>query len=93
MENESLSRVIAPARSDIYAMNNDGTDERRITRDPADGYQPKWTLNGTIVFLRVPSGVPDGFGDLVAVRPDTSELTHLTDEGEFGYSSISADGT
>jgi TolB protein len=70
---------------EIYLMNRDGSDPRRLTFDSARDLDPAWSPDGEwIVWVR-------GTGDwpyappteLYAMRKDGSEVTRLTDLGIY----------
>jgi Tol biopolymer transport system component len=62
--------------SAIYVMNADGTDQRRLI--DGKGLSPAWSSNGRwIAYV----SDRDGPWNLYAVRPDGSQLTRLTDDG------------
>jgi Tol biopolymer transport system component len=47
-------RVDAPVRTgDIFTMNNDGTDLRRLTTNPADDAQADWAPDGRDIAYRI----------------------------------------
>jgi Tol biopolymer transport system component len=56
---------------DIYSMNADGSDSRRLTTSPADEDEPSWSSSGRmIVFSRTP-------GDLYLMNADGTEARPL----------------
>jgi Tol biopolymer transport system component len=57
---------------EIYVMNNDGSDQQRVTSDAAWDWYPAWSPNGRkILFSRRDS--------LWTIRPDGNEERRLTD--------------
>ena len=61
---------------DLYTINSDGTDERRITRDSPPDMMPSWSADGTqLAFAR---GEPSQ-SDLYLITGDGSGLEQLTD--------------
>ncbi len=57
--------------ADIYTVNPDGTDERRLTDDPAGAGQPSWSPDGTeIAFSRS--------GDIYVMDADGSNQRMVT---------------
>ena len=67
---------------EVYVMDADGGDQRRLTNDPADDVGPSWTPDGEwIVFGRIPDEEDDY--DVYAVRADGSCETRLTHEPEW----------
>jgi Tol biopolymer transport system component len=64
-------------RADIYVQRPDGSDQRRLTDDPADDSYPSWSPDGTkIVFAsrRGGSGL-----DLYVMNADGTNETRITD--------------
>lgn len=43
-------------RTDLWLVDADGENARRLTADPAGDWNPRWCLNGTIFFLSTRSG-------------------------------------
>src|SRR5262249_49880217 len=63
-------------------MRKDGSDLRRLTRNAADEWNPKWTPDGSrIVF----SSDRHGNHDIYSMKPDGTGVRRLTDAsaGEF----------
>ena len=76
---------------DLYLMDADGRNPRRLTTDPGNEGEPTWTPNGSrIVFTATPKG---GQPQLHALRPDGKPAQALT-TGPGGNQSaaVSADG-
>jgi len=62
--------------TDIYIMNADGNDQRRLTDDPAYDAWPSWSPDGSqIAFVSTRNGNPDIF----IMDADGSNLRQLTD--------------
>jgi Tol biopolymer transport system component len=72
--------------SEIWIMNADGTEQRRLT----DGFAPAWSPDGSLIAFAGPSGTS---GIITVIRPDGTGLRQLphTEGGE--YPSWSPDGT
>jgi formylglycine-generating enzyme required for sulfatase activity len=63
---------------DIYVMNGDGSDQRRLTDDPAYDAWPTWSPDGSqIAFASTRSGNPDIYV-MNADGSDVRQLTHHT---------------
>ena len=87
---------------DIFVINVDGTDRRRLTTHPARDGHPRWSSDGSRVFFnseRVASE-PDAprtgedVVDIFSIRPDGSDLMrHTWCRSECSYPSLSSDGT
>ena len=61
------SDLAAPGRNlDIYVMNRDGTDVRRVTTHPAKDAEPDWSPNGRIIAFQSDR---DGDNDLYIMTP------------------------
>jgi WD40-like Beta Propeller Repeat/Bacterial Ig-like domain (group 2) len=76
---------------DLYLMDADGGNPRRLTTDPGNEGQPSWTPDGTrIVYAATPKG---GQPQLYALRPDGNPLRALTASPGGNHSAAaSADG-
>lgn len=60
---------------DVYVMNADGTDQTRLTFDPASDTKPAWSPDGrTIAF----QSIRDGNSEIYFVDVATGALTRLT---------------
>lgn len=69
-----------PNRGDIWISRFDGTEQRRLTDDPAHETTPSWSPDGAqIVFARAREAVPRDF-DLYIVNTDGTELDVLSAE-------------
>ena len=60
------------SESDIYAMNVDGTDQRRLTFYPEQDTEPEWSPDGEAIVFS--SGRKDG---IYVMRPDGTELAKI----------------
>ncbi len=79
--------------AEIYTMNPDGSDRRRLTFDPAHDGNPAWSPDGTkIAFVRL-SG-PNNHGEIFVMNADGSDQRRLTQSGRNDHSPTwSPDGT
>jgi len=78
----SIGKIVFTSSRDgnleIYAMNGDGTDQRRITHNPANDTGPSWSSNGeTILF----ASDRDGFWNIYTVQEDGTNVKQLTTGG------------
>jgi Tol biopolymer transport system component len=79
---------------DIFVMNADGSEETRVTRDPAADRHPAWSPDGKkLVFSRHPAGPRS---HLYIINPDGSgerQLTNGSDGDGEDYPTWASDGT
>ncbi len=69
--------------ADIYTINADGSDRRRLTFDPKDDIAPVWSPDGTkIAFVRF--RVPEP-GEIFVMNADGSDQRRLTESGGIRY--------
>jgi TolB protein len=81
---------------EIYVMNADGSEQTRLTDNPATDFQPSWSPDGTkIAFSSDRSGASNGWFEVYVMNADGSEQTRLTFSNPFfeGDPSWSPDGT
>ena len=59
---------------EIYVMNTDGTQQTRITTDPAADYLPAWSPNGTKIAF---TSYRDGNDEIYVMNPEryTTDLS------------------
>ncbi len=76
---------------DLYVMDADGMNLRRITADPGAEGEPVWTPDGRrIIFVATPA---TGTPQLVSIRPDGTDQVSLTSSsGGNRAPAVSADG-
>ena len=60
---------------DIYIMNADGKNIRRLTKDPSDEILPAWSLNGQKIIF---SSNRAGNSDIYMINADGTNLRQLT---------------
>jgi Tol biopolymer transport system component len=80
--------------SEIYLMNADGTDQRRLTRNRASEYNPVWSPDGrSIAFTRRPREHWRYDDDIYVLKADGTEGRNLTHNPQDDYDPVwSADG-
>jgi Tol biopolymer transport system component len=85
--------VVSPPAEEIYVMNADGSDERRLTRNSAHDGSPRWLPDGRIVFLSCPPR-EEGFPacSLVAIGADGTGREELARLGFAVALDVSPDG-
>jgi Tol biopolymer transport system component len=68
--------------ADIYVMNADGTDQTRITTNPAQDSYPAFSPNGKYIAFSSDRGNADGSSgpDIWKMKSDGSNPTQLTDD-------------
>ncbi len=62
---------------EIYTMTAAGTDQRRLTENPANDIAPAWSPDGSRIAF---ASDRDGTWDIYTMRPDGSECAQLTKE-------------
>jgi len=62
--------------SEIYVMNSDGSDQHRLTNNPASDYRPRWSPGGrSITFL----SNRDGKNEIYVMQPNGIGQSPITD--------------
>jgi len=72
----------------IYHMRSDGSDVRRVTFEGSYNTSPSWSPKGD----RIVFSCRRGKNQICTVKPDGSELSQLTDQGNNEDPSFSPDG-
>ena len=76
----SAARLHAQAptvwNGDIYVVNADGTGRRRLTRDPAEEFDPAWSPDGTKIAFSRSAG---GWYQIFVMNADGTVPVQLTD--------------
>ena len=86
--------LVRPSRLDIYIMNADGTDKRRLTDNGAANFAPFMHPDGRRVIFSSNMDDPAGRNfDLYLVNVDGSGLERVTTDPDFdGFPMFSRDG-
>lgn len=87
-------KLVRPTKLDIYVMNADGTNKRRVTNLNVASFAPYFTPDGKRIIFSTNQGDPRGRNfDLYLVNVDGSGLERVTTYGEFdGFPMFTRDG-
>lgn len=87
--------LIRPSQLDIWVMNADGSNKRRLTDNSAANFGPYFFPSGDRVIFSSNMGDPQGREfDLWAVGADGQNLEQITYRGDFdGFPMFNSDGT
>lgn len=87
-------RLVRPAKVELFIMNADGSDQRRITHLGGANFGPSWTPDGKrIIFASNYLSPRSGNFDLFLVNPDGTGLEQITFNQAFdGFPMFSPDG-
>jgi Tol biopolymer transport system component len=92
-ERPPLSPAASLPAEEIYVMNSDGSDRRRLTRNTALDIAPDWLPDGRIVFVSCPPSEDEPPEcALVAIRPDGSGREKLAQLGAVYDLAVSPEG-
>jgi Tol biopolymer transport system component len=85
--------VVSPPAEEIYVMNADGGNERRLTRNTVIDFAPRWLPDGRIVFVSCPASEDEPPKcTLVAIRADGTGGEQLARLGFAVALDVSPDG-
>jgi Tol biopolymer transport system component len=87
--------LIRPSQLDIWVMDTDGSNKRRLTDNSAANFGPYFFPSGDRVIFSSNMGDPQGREfDLWAVGTDGQNLEQITFRGDFdGFPMFNSDGT
>jgi len=81
------------ANSDIYIINTDGTNERRLTTNAGIDREPAFAPDGRILFAQETPGNVSGIFRICRINADGTGFTALTAGPEDARPSVSRDGS
>jgi TolB protein len=76
---------------DIYLMDRDGRNVRRLTTDPAEDRSPAWSPDGSRIVFASGRDRRDG-ADLYSMKADGGDVQRLTSDGGVWAPQYSRDG-
>jgi TolB protein len=82
--------------TDIYVMDDDGSNVVRLTDDPAGEFMPRWSPDGSLIaFVREGDLAAGTYEAVYAMRPDGSDVRRVSsgDRGSDFWPSWSPDGS
>jgi TolB protein len=87
--------MVRPGRLDIYVMNADGSNKRRVTNMPGANFAPFPHPDGRRIIFSSNTADPQGRNfDLYLINMDGTGLERVTTHGDFdGFPMFSPDGT
>ena len=50
--NSFTGRIVYSTEGDVYVINADGSERRRLTDNPAEDFDPVWSTDGTQIAFR-----------------------------------------
>jgi Tol biopolymer transport system component len=71
--------------NEIYLMNADGSNQVRLTDNPADDFAPSWSPDGTKIVFVSDRDQSAGITDLYIMNADGSGVTRLTNDAYLDY--------
>lgn len=89
------AKIVFIVDDDIFVMNDDGTNRRRLTRNTVSrDHYPRWSPDGKrIAFIRYMDKKIQSSGEVFIMNANGKELQRLTDNNaREGYPSWSPDG-
>lgn len=78
-----IGRIVFSHEGDVYTMNADGSDRRRLTDHPDLDFDPVWSPDGTRIAFR---SHRDGDEEVYVMNADGSEQVNLTQSPGADYS-------
>ena len=73
-------RIVFSNLQDVWSINADGTDLRRLTDSPWPDFDPSWSSDGRFIAYR---SEPDEYPELWVMNADRSGQHRLTPDGGF----------
>jgi len=90
LDNEIAFYSTRDGNWEIYTMDADGSDVRRLTNHIARDALPSWSPDGERIAFQ---SNRDGNWDIYVMNADGTDLTRLTEDGNNEFPSWSPDGT